>query len=118
MFARELVSTFGGTRVGALKGSMSATFTALGATQAAAAAITTVFTKITTATEGQGVILPASMDVSDQATVCNATTVDVYLYPPVGGNLNGSSANVPLILAPNTSVDCTCVDGTSWIVNR
>lgn len=118
MFARELVSTFGGARVGALKGSMSQTFTAAGTTQATAASITTVFTLVTTATEGQGAILPASMDNADQCTVCNGTTVDVYLYPPVGGKLNNGTANVPMMLAPSTAVDVTCIDGTNWIANK
>jgi hypothetical protein len=118
MFARELVSTFGGARVGALKGSMSQTFTAAGTTQAAATAITTVFTYVTTASEGQGAVLPAGMDNSDQCTVCNSTSVDVYVYPPSGGKINGSSANTPIMLPPNSAIDFTCVDGTNWIANK
>ena len=118
MFARELVSTFGGARVGALKGSMSATFTAAGTAQASAAALTTVFTLVTTATEGQGVILPVSMDVADQATVANGATVDIYVYPPTGGKINNGTANIPMMLAPNTAIDLTCVDGTNWMANK
>lgn len=118
MFARELVSTFGASRVGALKGSMSQTFTAAGTTQATATAITTVFTLVTTATEGQGALLPASMDNSDQCTVCNGTAVSVYVYPPSGGKINNGTANIPMMLAPQTSVDFTCIDGTNWMANR
>lgn len=118
MFARELQSTFGGSRVGALLGSMATTFTAAGTTQAAAAAITTVFTLVTTATEGQGAILPASMSVSDQCTVANGTAVDVYVYPPVGGKINNGTANIPMMLAPQAAIDFTCVDGTNWMANR
>ena len=118
MFQRELQSTFSGSRAQALTGSMSSTFTAAGTTQATAAAITTVFTFVSTATEGQGVILPASMQFSDQCTVCNGTAVDICLYPPVGGKINGGGTNVPMVLAPQTSIDCTCIDGTSWMANR
>lgn len=118
MFAREIQSTFSGARVGALLGSMAATFTAAGTTQATATAITTVFTLVTTATEGQGGVLPASMSASDQCTVCNGTTVDIYVYPPSGGKLNNGTANIPQMIPPNVAVDFTCVDGTNWIANK
>lgn len=118
MFAREIQSTFSGSRVGALLGSMSQTFTAAGTTQATATQITTVFTLITTATEGQGGILPSGLGVSDQLTVANGTTVDVYVYPPTGGKINNSTANIPICLPPNTAIDFTCVDGTNFMANR
>lgn len=120
MFAREIQSTFSGSRVSALIGSVSATFTAAGATQATATAITTVFTNVTTATEGQGALLPASMSVGDQCTVANSTAVDIYVYPPVGGKLNGSTANLPMMIPPNGAIDFTCVDGSNnlWIANK
>lgn len=118
MFQRELQSTFNGVRAQALTGSMSSTFTAAGTSQATATAVTTVFTVVTTATEGQGAILPASMNFSDQCTVCNTTTVDVWVYPPVGGKINGATVNVPICLPPNTAIDFTCIDGTNWIANK
>lgn len=118
MFAREIQSTFGGARVGALLGSMSQTFTAAGTTQGTAATITTVFTNISTGTEGQGAILPSGLGVSDQCTIVNTTTADVYVYPPVGGKLNGATANLPICLPPNTAIDFTCIDGTNFMANR
>jgi hypothetical protein len=118
MFAREIQSTFGGARISALLGSMAQTFTAAGTAQGSAASITTVFTLVTTATEGQGAILPASMSVSDQCTVANGTAVDIYVYPPTGGKLNNGTANIPIMIAPQQALDFTCVDGTNWIVNR
>lgn len=101
-----------------LLGSMAATFTAAGTSQATATAITTVFTLVTTATEGQGALLPASMAVSDQCTVANGTTVDIYVYPPVGGKINNGTANIPMMISPNSAIDFTCVDGTNWLANR
>ncbi len=118
MFAREIQSSMSGSRVLGLLGSMAQTFTVAGTTQATAANITTVFTLVTTATEGQGGILPASMSVSDQCTVANGTTVDIYIYPPTGGKINNSTANIPICIPPNSAIDFTCVDGTSWMANR
>jgi hypothetical protein len=118
MFARELQSTFGGARVGALLGSMSATFTAAGTTQATATSITTVYTLVTTATEGQGGILPSGLGASDQCTVANGSTVSIYVYPPVGGKINNGTANIPMMVAPNSAVDFTCVDNLNFIANR
>ena len=118
MFARELQSTFGGGQASAIVGSVAQTFTAAGTTQATGTAITTVKTFVTTATEGQGATLPASMQPGDECTVANATAVDVYVYPPVGGKLNNGTVNVPLMIAPQSGATFTCVDGTSWMFNR
>lgn len=118
MFAKELQSTFSGSRVGAMLGSMSATFTAAGTTQAAATSLTTVYTLVTTATEGQGAILPSGLGASDQCTVANGTSVTVYVYPPVGGKINNGTSNIPMMVAPNAAVDFTCVDNLNFIANR
>lgn len=118
MFARELLPVLGpGAALGVL-GSIAQTFTAAGTTQGTATAITTVFTNVTTATEGQGAVLPVSMQSADQATVFNATAVDIYVYPPAGGQLNGATANIPVMLAPQTGADFTCINGTNWGINR
>lgn len=118
MFARELQTNFSGQATSAIVGSVAQTFTAAGTTQATATAIAAVTTFITTATEGQGAILPASMNSGDQATVGNATTVSVYVYPPTGGKINNATANIPMMIAPSTAVTFVCVDGTNWLANR
>jgi hypothetical protein len=118
MFARELLPVLGPGAANALVGSVSATATAAGTTQATATAISTSVTVCSTATEGQGFILPASMQSGDSSDVCNATTVDIYIYPPVGGKLNGGTANIPMMLAANSARYFICIDGTNWIVNR
>jgi hypothetical protein len=100
----------------AIVGVTAQTFTAAGATQAAATAITTTNTYITTASEGHGAILPSASGVGDGLKVCNSTSVDEYIYPPVGYKLNGGTTNAPLLLAPNRAGTFTCVDGNNWMV--
>ena len=117
MFAREVLPTLGAVQAQALVGSMAQTFTVSGTTQATAASITTVNTFVTTATEGQGAILPGSMNSSDMGRVCNSTSADIYLYPPVGYKLNGGTTNIPIMIAPNRTVTFVCVDGNNYMVN-
>lgn len=116
MFAREALPVVGPGAALGLLGSMSQTFTAAGTTQATATSITSVFTNITTATEGQGAILPGSMNVSDSGKVCNSSSVDVYIYPPVGYAINGATTNYPFMLAPNKSVGFVCIDSNNYMV--
>jgi hypothetical protein len=115
MFARELLPILGPGAALAVIGSVNQTATAAGTTQATATAITTVTTHCTTATEGQGFVLPPSMTANDQATVCNATSVTIYVYPPTGGKLNGATANIPISLPANSARDFICANGTDWI---
>lgn len=118
MFARELLPSLGALQAQAITGSMAQTFTTAGTTQATATQVTTVYTYITTASEGQGAILPPSMNPSDSCSICNSTSVDVYVYPPVGYKLNGGTANVPFMLAPNSTRSFVCVDGNNWMVDK
>ena len=118
MFARELQSQFGAGQAQAIMGSTAQTFTAAGTTQATAAAISAVNTVITTATEGQGAIIPSGLQPSDTGQATNNTTVDVYLYPPVGGKINGGTVNIPYMLSPQSSVQYGCIDGTNFWADR
>ena len=116
MFARELLSVLGPGAALAVTGSIAPTFTAAGTTQATATAITCVNTNITTATEGQGALLPESMQASDSGKICNTTSVDVLVYPTSGGQINGATANVPLVLGPNRACTFTYTTGSNVIV--
>jgi hypothetical protein len=44
--------------------------------------------------------------------------VSVYVYPPVGGKINNGTANIPIMIAPNSAIDFTCVDNLNFIANR
>lgn len=118
MFARELTPVLGPAAALAVIGSMAQTFTCAGTTQATATAITTANVNVTTATEGQGAILPPSMTSGDFCRVCNATSVSIYVYPPVGGQINGSTVNLPMMLSSLSAATFTCVDGFDWMANK
>lgn len=116
MFAREVLPTLGALQAQALCGSVTQTFTATGTTQATAAAITTVFTNVTTGTEGQGVLLPGSMNPGDSGMVCNSTSVSIYMYPPVGYKFNGGTTNAPMMIPPQRCGRFVCIDGNNYMV--
>ena len=117
MLALELQSQFSAQQVAGRKGSISSTVTAAGSTQGTATALSSQYNRITTASLMQGVILPASQGVGDEIEVVNATTVNICVYPPVGGSLNGNSANVPVVVAPRRAHTFFCADGTNWDVD-
>lgn len=104
MIARELVSSgLSALAAFSISGSRSLTVTAAGATQATATALTSAVNIITTCTEAaSGVLLPVN-DICDSIVVCNATSANLRVYPPVGGALAGATANQPYSMAPNSS---------------
>lgn len=102
----------------AVIGSVTATATAAGTTQGTATAITTVHTNCTTATEGQGFVLPTAMTLGDEGTYCNATSATTYLYPPSGGQINGMTANIPVQVPANYAVRFIYTSGTNLTVVR
>ncbi len=104
MIARELVSSGLSPLVAfSICGSRSLTVTAAGATQGTATALTSALNVVTTCTEAAcGVILPVN-DIGDSITVCNATSSNLRVYPPVGGAFNGGTANIPYTMAPNST---------------
>lgn len=115
-FAREMLSVLGPGAALACSGSISPTVTAAGTTQATATALTTVFNVVTTATEGQGVILPGSMTASDDGMIANNTSVDIYCYPPVGYKINGAATNAPMMIGPNRAIQFVCIDGNNYFM--
>ena len=118
MFARELLSVLGPGGANAVLGSVSATATAAGTTQATGTAITTVKTMATTGTEGQGFLLPAAMQAGDEGKFCNGTAATLYLYPTSGGKINNQSANVPIAVAAGKAVTFTYVGASDVMVTN
>lgn len=74
--------------------------TAAGTTQGTATACTADHEIVTTATEGQGVILLPGIPGAERS-VANQTSVGIVVYPPSGAALNGKSANAGVTLPPN-----------------
>ena len=95
-------------------GSTALTVTAAGATQATATALAAATNIVTTASALQGTILPTGRQAFDQVNVANTTTVNVCVYPPVGGNLNGQATNAPCIVSANTVVTFFNVSNLNW----
>ena len=116
--ARELQSGFSALQSAGILGSINTAITAAGSTQAGGTALAAANNIVTTATEGQGVTLPLTMQPADVMEVVNNTSVDIYVYPGLAGKINNSTANVPLMLAPNSGARFFCIDGTSWCVNK
>jgi hypothetical protein len=96
---------------------VSGTVAATGSAQNNAAALTAITNLITMTGNNQGVILPAGRNVFDQCNVANNTTVNVCVYPPVGGKLNNEATNAPCIMAANTVITFFCIDGTNWLAD-
>lgn len=104
MIARELMSSGMSAQAAlAVSGSRNLAVTAAGGTQATATAIGAAFNIITTCTEAaSGVILPV-YDIGDSIIICNATSANARVYPPVGGAFSGGTANQPYTMAPNST---------------
>ena len=119
--ANEMQSQFSAQQVAGIVGSQNNALTAAGTTQATATVAGSQYNRVTTAGAAgapfAGVILPISKGVGDEVEVVNVTTVNIAVYPPVGGKLNGNAVNVPLIMAPLRCHTFFCVDGTSWDVD-
>ena len=113
----ELQSQFSDIAVLGIIGTVSATITAAGTSGATATAISATNNTVTTATFGQGVILPAGRANGDTINITNNTTTNICIYPPSGGKLNGGTANVPLLQGAGRMNSFQCLNGTDWTVD-
>lgn len=80
-------------------GDVGTDIAAAGTTQGTATTMTGDHNRVTSATAGsaQGVILKAGNALSPR-TVSNQTAVDIVVYPPVGAQLNGYTANAGITI--------------------
>ena len=99
----------------ALTGANAVAVSAAGSDQAGATLLAADNNLITTATADQGVRLPASWIAGD-IWVCNGTSVNVFVYPVVGGKLNNETANAPLTLPAGRAAICKAVSATQCFV--
>ena len=86
----------------AINGSMNASVSAAGTTQATATAIGAANFMVTTAAAGSGVILPQGQP-GDEIDGFNGTSNSFYVYPPTGAKFNNLSTNGGILLGPGTS---------------
>lgn len=80
-------------------GDVSAAQTAAGSTQADATAAFADHVQVPSASAGQGVILKPG-NTQDFRSVCNASSVSLYVYPPSDAAFNGRTTNAPIDLPP------------------
>ena len=92
-----------------------ATLTAAGTTQATAAEMTADMVMVTSASEDAGVIIP-TLNARDECIVCNGTNVTILVYPRTGGQINNSTANLPVIVSAFTAVRFRGIDGAGKVM--
>lgn len=98
----------------ALAGTVAATVSAAGTNQSDATLIASDNNLITTASDGQGVILPSFN--AGTIWIANATAVNVFVYPVSGGKLNGQTANAALELPPARAAVFKAISATDCLV--
>jgi hypothetical protein len=83
-----------------MAGTFNAAQPAAGTTQATASSCLADHVNVPTVVAGEGVILTPG-NGSDLRSVANGSqTVSLLVYPPVGSQFNGITANLPLTLPP------------------
>lgn len=98
-------------------GTVSNTQTASGSSsQANSFAVTNDITIFTVAASNSGARLPSTAGPGDTFTISNYDANTMLIYPPVGGILNGGSANASVSLTTKKSADCLCIDNLNFIV--
>lgn len=93
---------------------VTTSITATGASQGTAVALTNGYNVVTIVTgTNHGVILPASV-AGMRVMVRNDSGNTLYVYPPIGSNLNTLSVNSPLTIASISTNEFYCTSSTQW----
>ncbi len=97
-------------------GSIELAKTATGSTsQANSYAIVADTTEFTTAAANSGARLPDNAEVGSQFQIFNAQASNaMFVYPHVGGTINGLSANAKVDIAASKGGVFTRISGTKW----
>jgi hypothetical protein len=94
-----------------LIGDVFAGQTVAGSAQADAAPMRADHVQVASASAGQGVIVRPG-NSSDLRSVANASSVNIYVYPPVGTSFNGAAANAPVDLPAKSAALFIFVTGS------
>lgn len=98
-------------------GDVDNTVTATGSTsQANSYAIIKSFTVFTTTAANTGARLPAILSAGDQGYIQNNGASTLFCYPPVGGVINGGSANAKVDIATLKGATFKSIDGLNFSV--
>ncbi len=80
--------------------------TAAGTTQGTGTALTKEYNMVTTATQAQGVVLPADLrGISIKVFNRAGTNITLLVYPATGANFEGLAANLPVALPAGWSLE-------------
>jgi len=102
----------------AITGTTANALTATGSTQAGALPLPADTCKFTTVGSGTGALIPPS-NPGDAGTVYNGGANALLLYPPVGGTINGLSANAGYSIATATPYcEWVCVDPVTFLASQ
>lgn len=101
------------TATGDVVSATTSGITASGTVQGDATALTTTFNIISTATSGQGVILPTAA-AGLQLTISNDSSADIKIYPNTSGTIDGEAANIPIDLRIGASMSLVGINSTGW----
>ena len=98
-------------------GTVSINQTATGSSsQANSFAISADITTFSVAAANSGARLPSNCGPGDVITIANYDSNTMLIYPPVGGILNGGSANSSVNLVTKKGADCVCLDNLNFLV--
>jgi hypothetical protein len=115
---RLVVTGLSAIQAQAIQGTSSKGLTATGTVQGNAFALPADVNKFGTVGAGSGAILPA-MNGGDEITVFNGGANALLIYPPVGGIINGLSANTAYSVATATpTCFIVCVDPLTYIATQ
>lgn len=116
--ARLVTAGLSAVEAAAICGTVANSLTATGSTQATALALPADVNRFTTVAASTGAILPA-MNPGDSMVVFNGGANALSLYPPVGGIINGLSANAAYSVAAATpTVEIICVTPTQYLAQQ
>lgn len=110
-------SHFSGEQAKSLVGRKSDNLSATGSTsQANSLAIFSELNVVTTTGANTGVRLPSTLAAGDSMFIQNNGASTLFIYPPVGGILNGGSANAKVDCATLKGAWCVCLNGLDFAV--
>lgn len=104
------------TQVGRVTGGLELNVAAAGATQAAGTPISGALNVVTSSTTSTAIslTLPKSVAAGDKMHVINTTAVALTVFPPVGGAINGGTADASVALGANKGAVYVSLGGGNW----
>lgn len=106
---------FNGEQAKSVAGRVTNTITAAGSSsQANSTAVYSEINNVTVGAANTGVRLPSG-EAGDSMVIANSKTETLFVYPPVGGTINGGSTNAKIDVLTLHAAYCTCINGLDWV---